>query len=41
MSHVGRWLVEEQRVGFHHPLEHLMALLGEHHQPQSSILKWG
>lgn len=39
-SRVGRWLVEELRVGFHHPLGHLMALLGEHHQPQSSISKW-
>lgn len=41
VSHVGRWLVGEQRVGFHHSLERLMALLGEHHQPQSSKLKWG
>lgn len=41
MSHVGRWLVEGQRVGFHPPLGHWMALLREHHQPQSSILKWG
>lgn len=41
VSHVGRWLVVEQRVGFHRPLERLMALLGERPQPQSPILKWG
>lgn len=41
MSHGGRWLAVEQTVGFHHQLECWVALLGEHHQPQSLILKWG
>lgn len=41
VSHGGKKLVVVQKVSSHHPLEHWVALLEEHHWPQNLILELG